>query len=411
MARTSTFTDLVTVSRASKKTDAGGWDFTNGGTVGTLTEYDNNIEARHPIAGVLFERNSSTNEIRNPRFEGATLGVIGSGGVMPTNMSLTMSGATLEVAEVGTENGWPYIDIDVTGTPSADGFLAFENSTQISAAQGDTLTMQAGLKLVRGDLTSMDGFRLTFFERTSGGGNLGPYTTPVLVPDSVNNTRYTLTHTVVSASAAAVDPRIEFEFDAGAVDFRIRVYLPQVEEKDYPTSPILPPAGAPGTSTRATEDMNVAGGAWQNSGTAFTMMCDVAITHDWSSASSCIASGPNNNNRAAISLFTVGGNNRFGMFANSGGVTAVNAAAADFTGVLGTYYKVALGVDTDNFAISATGATQATDTSGVAPDGSGGLNIGRAPAGGGLMPGMYLRDLRYFPERLTNAQLEALVGN
>ena len=114
MARTSTFTDLVTVSRASKKTNAGGWDFTNGGTVGTLTEVNNNEPALDGTKGLLIEE-TSTNEIRNPRCEGA---VAGTPGTLPTNwLVVAGGGVTTEVVGSGTEDGWPYLEFRISGTP------------------------------------------------------------------------------------------------------------------------------------------------------------------------------------------------------------------------------------------------------------------------------------------------------
>ena len=219
MARTSNFANVATVTRASTKTDAGGWDFTSGGTVGTLTEYASGVAAIHPTAGLLVEE-STTNEIRNPRCEGAAAG---SPGTLPTNWTFSMPSITGEVIGSGTEDGWPYLDYKVAGTPTGDGFMFFEPSTQIAAVSGETWTESVNMKLVGGDLTNMDGIRVVMFERSSGGSNLGAQQSDPIVVDSTNK-RYFHTATLSNGSTAYVQPALEMEWDgAGAVDFTLRI--------------------------------------------------------------------------------------------------------------------------------------------------------------------------------------------
>ena len=405
MARTSTLSDLVTVSRASTKTNAGGWDFTNGGTVGTLTEAASNTAATYSSCGILIEE-SSTNEIRNPRCEGA---VTGSPGTLPTNWSISgESTLTRTIVATGTASGWPYIDIRYTGTATTSVNILTESVTQVVASVGQTWTKTYGVALVGGDLTNISAVRQQFNERTAVGANLAAVASASFKDNIDSQLRlFFQSHTLTEATAARISNTLIIA-TSGAVDFTLRLFGSQLEQKAYASSPIFPPVGTPGASTRAIDEILVPNAAWQSSGKAFTMLVDVAIVQDWLSNATIVSSGPDNNNRANILLFT---SNRFGGFANAGGVTALNGPATDFTGVLGTYYKVALGVDDDDFAVSATGATQTTDVGGIAPAGSGGLTFARSAGGGGLMPGMWLRDFRYFPERLTNAQLEALVGN
>lgn len=407
MARTSTFTDIATVTRASKKTDAGGWDFTNGTVVGPITEFDNNQAAVNSTDGVLIEGVGATNEIRNSRFEGATLGVIGSGGVAPTNMNINPAGTTVEITAVGQQDGWDYIELKYTGTPTGNPSIRFDTTTQIAALNGETWTTSVGVELVGGSTSGVGNFFIAHQERSGGGGFLASVNSSALPVDS-SHRRFLYTSTLGNASTAYLETLFYFTNTGAPLDMTLRVFWPMCEENAYASSPVRPPVGTPGAATRAADAMSVANGAWQNSGKAFSVMTDVAIVQDWTFGNAVVYSGADNNNRAGAQL---GASNTFGIFANSGGVTAAQTAGTGFTGALGTYYKVAIGVDDDNFAVSATGATQATDTSGIAPAGAGGLVFGQAPGGGGLMPGMWVRDFRYFPERLTNAQLESLVGN
>ena len=162
----------LNVTRASKKTDAGGWDFTSGGTVGVLAEYASGVAAIHPTVGLLVEE-GSTNEIRNPRCEGAVVGVVGSGGALPDNWSASMAGITPEVMGSGNEQGWRYVDIKFSGVPTASGFVYAETSTTlIAAVQGEQWSYSAGVSVVGGDLTNITELRFSLAERNSGGGYL-----------------------------------------------------------------------------------------------------------------------------------------------------------------------------------------------------------------------------------------------
>jgi len=149
MAITSSFANLATVTRASKAWDPGAWDFTSGGTVGALVEYAANT-ARTTSAGLVVEE-GSTNENRNPRAEGATVGVLGSGGAMPTNWAA--SGGTREVIGTGTDDGWPYLDLKITGSSNCT--IYTEGSSVISAASGEDWTASCGFKVVAGSLTNV----------------------------------------------------------------------------------------------------------------------------------------------------------------------------------------------------------------------------------------------------------------
>src|SRR5690606_1798435 len=67
---------------------------------------------------VLLE-GGGTNGVRNPRGEGAVIGVVGSGGALPTFWgSENTAGLTWEVVATGVEDGLPYVDVRLHGTPS-----------------------------------------------------------------------------------------------------------------------------------------------------------------------------------------------------------------------------------------------------------------------------------------------------
>lgn len=224
------------------------WDFKSGSEVGRLVEYGAD-ERRYGDYGALDE-GASTNQIRNPRGEGAEAGTPGT---LPTNWTLSMPGISGEVIGTGTENGWPYLDYKVAGTPTGDGFLFFEPSTQIAAASGEDWTESVGMKLVGGDLTNMDGIRVVMFERSGAGSNLAAQQSVETVVDSAHK-RYFHTATLSNGSTSYVQPALEMKWvGSGAVDFTLRIYAPQLEQSATPTSPVLPTVGTPAAATRAAD--------------------------------------------------------------------------------------------------------------------------------------------------------------
>lgn len=79
------------------------------------------------------------------------------------------------------------------------------------------------------------------------------------------------------------------------------------------------------------------------------------------------------------------------------------------THVFGTPATVAVAYAVNNYAASANGGTVVTDTSGALPTGINNLNMGSLQTGGSSMNG-YLRNITYYPTRLTDAQLQALTA-
>jgi hypothetical protein len=406
MAITSSFANLATVTRASKKTDAGGWDFTNGGTVGTLTEYASGVAAIHPTAGILIEE-GSTNHIRNPRFEGGTIGVIGSGGALPTNMVSVPQGTTVELVAVGEEDGTEYMDIKWSGTPTADPEVQLESTTAISASVGEEWTLSYGAKLVAGDLTNITGVKVRMVERISG--SYAGEGSVSFTPDSIHR-RYVFTRTLANASVTNIHPYLAIDWDgSGAIDLTIRFYVPQMEEKAYPTSPILPTAASPAASTRAADSVAVANGSWSNDDGAGTIFAEFAFTYDGQASNfpRVLGYGADSSNRVDV-YRNQATESLFALLSDGG---ATQASITTGTAPAATTKKVAVAWAADDVAFSVSGGTQQTDSSATIGFGAAVLRLGAGAGNTNASAGVYIKDLRYFPRRLSNAELEALVGN
>ena len=189
--------------------------------------------------GMLVE-STSENEIRNSEGGGSTNGVIGSGGVLPTNWgTASLNGIGVEVIGTGTEKGIEYVDLKFSGTATASASfsLRFEGGTQITAAQNEIWSGSVYMKytdqtanpdLVRLGITAFDS-----------------------VPAQVQSDTETLTLTstltrfknenveLTDATTASVNQSVFFTItNTQAYDFTVRFGLPQLEESPCVTSVI-----------------------------------------------------------------------------------------------------------------------------------------------------------------------------
>ncbi|WP_193183282.1 LamG domain-containing protein [Nisaea sediminum] len=104
--------------------------------------------------------------------------------------------------------------------------------------------------------------------------------------------------------------------------------------------------------------------------------------------------------------FDGSGNLDFDVAAGASPQAALDATVDIATG---TIFRVAIAWDTDDFAISANGAAVVTDAGGSVPTVD---RILFGAIGDGTAPGeLWLRDVRYYPERLPNAALVAMSTN
>lgn len=404
MARTSNFANLATISRASKKWDPQ-WDFTSGGTVGTLTEFAANVAAVGPT-GLLIE-DSASNELENSRFEGATTGAIGSGGVMPTDMDLAANGGlTWTIDSIGTENGWPFMQLSATGTWSSDARIDMMPVTSgaggITAASGETWTGSLGIKVVSGSIGAE--VKLANWERTSAGSTTVDNLGADVAPGSTHK-RYFLTDTLSGGTTGIIIPVLYFDNPAGTVSFTIRIYAPQWEERVHPTSPILPPVSSPAVSTRSADTVTVAAGAWM-SDEPYTAY--VEFQQNRATSADYVFTLEDGAAQDYAALYLDGTNAIWFAAENNASIESKTLGA--FAGI-GSTTRVAVRQELNNFAGSINGGTQVTDTSWTLPtDAATELVLGASAVAGSHLHG-YIKDFRFWPRALTNAELEALVGN
>ncbi|MEN0652368.1 MULTISPECIES: hypothetical protein [Hyphobacterium] len=242
---------LATISRSSLAYNPN-WSFRSGDAVGRLEEVATNVlrynAPPNTAGGRLVETSAATNKIRNPRGEG-------DDAALPSEYVSVPSGTTVTVIGRGVENGWPYLEVRWSGTPSGDPALYFEGSTQVPASTGQAWALAFGLKIVGGDLSNLTNIQARMLMRDSGGVYLGLAHSSSFTPDATHR-RYFTAGTATHASLAYVQPSLYLDWDgSGAINITLRIYLPQLEQASAPTSPIMPPVDSPAESTCAAESV------------------------------------------------------------------------------------------------------------------------------------------------------------
>lgn len=261
--------DVLFRYRAGEPLSGAGMSFSRASTAtlidrtGTLQEVGPNVPRIDWSHGrpVLRLEGGSTNHIRNPRGEGAVIGVVGSDGALPTFWAREITGGlTWEVVGTGVEDGISYVDVRLHGTPTQTLVqMRFEGTTTIAAGPGQTWTGTFYARRVGGSMAGIGEARVRIQERDASGVSLNQSQSVFDPNDSprLAGARRTHTHTVSDQNAAA----IVLMFGLGgmtvgnAIDVTFRIGAPQMEQMPFATSPILPPIGAPAVATRATDQI------------------------------------------------------------------------------------------------------------------------------------------------------------
>ena len=122
--------------------------------------------ARMPVGG-------RRNMLPNSGGSGAILGVIGSGGALPTGYAMAAT-LTRQVVEIGEIGGIPYFDIRLTGTLTGSYFVDLSPSTAVPAADGQTWVSSIYAQFL-GTVTGVSALTLTPSARTTAGAGKADY--------------------------------------------------------------------------------------------------------------------------------------------------------------------------------------------------------------------------------------------
>jgi hypothetical protein len=209
---------------------------------GVLSEVASGVPATDFAGGVLRGTTvepSSRNEIRNNTMQGAVVGVVGSGGSLPTNLTVDNRGLSIEVTELGQFNGVDIIGLRFFGTGSSNGGINIfpDTASAIVASNGQTWTQSYWLQITNGSSVGVTQHRMA--ERTSGAGLVKIANSPLTLTGDFNRLQYTRT-----LDGGGTVERVQPFFQVGEVtsgqsyDFTVRIGLPQMELGSVATSVI-----------------------------------------------------------------------------------------------------------------------------------------------------------------------------
>ena len=354
--------------------------------------------------GLLVEE-QRTNSIRNNTMVGA---VAGTPGTLPTNWTgnTTANGITREVVGTGAENGISYIDLRYSGTPTSSFniFAAFEPGNQVVAANGQTWTASAYIRLAAGSTSGLSNLSLIVAGRdSSGAGIAGQFRQAPIVPTSavIVSQRAFSTFLFTSASVAFIRSQVSFDVTNGlAIDITLRIGMPQLEQGDFATS-VIPTAGT--AVTRAADVCSLSGSnysSWANAN-------EGSLFAEFSPRTNTVfgvAYQSNGTVNEAVRLFYNNAISNYTFSVRTGGqeqssVNNLGAYASQSERIVSAYAL-------NNLAAVRNGGAVSTDTSAQLPVGMDRLELGTTQSANYLNG--HIRRLVYWGQRLPNNVLQAI---
>jgi hypothetical protein len=402
------FADIVTFTRAST-----GTYFNSAGTLTTAAineaRFDFNPSTL-AAQGLLIEE-SRTNSIRNNTMQGA---VAGTPGTLPFNWTLainTTTGLTSQVVGTGTDSGINYIDLRLSGTAAGTGSVDvfFEPANGVAALTGQTWTLSTYWKLQAGSWTGMSNPTLYLYEYTSAIAFIAARAVSVSLPttSAISTQRTTGAMTLAGgATTAYARPLIKIDIANGAaVDFTLRIGLPQLELGAFATSVI------PTTTTALTRAADVASvntlAPWYNAsaGTLYVQGILVGGTAATFPHQTALVGSNANNDSIGVNWGANAGPMRWGVRVGAASQADINAGSSKSAG---SSYKVAGRYATNDFQVAVDGTLGTPDTTGSLPTITA-LSLG-GPVSFQVSASVWLQRVTYYPRSLANADLQAITA-
>jgi hypothetical protein len=218
----------------------------SGGIVSTVAE----------IAGVpltfVHTQGARANYTRQSAFSGATAGVVGSGGTLPTGWTFNndWTSGTRTIA-LGSDADGSYLEIRFQGTSSlaqGDLLLGDAGTNGQPAVQNDVVTIRGVAKLVANSGATT--VRSNIVRHTAAGAYIAGFASPSVLPTIGVRTDYTRTVTITDATCAYVGTRF-FMNHAGTYDYTLRIYANSLQLEKGAFSGLYLPVTAAGVTRTA----------------------------------------------------------------------------------------------------------------------------------------------------------------
>jgi len=182
------------------------------------------LYARAPVGGIR-------NMLPNSTSAGAILGIVGSGGVLPTEWGVNSAGGlTTQVMTIGSDiDGFSAVAVKISGIPSAAAYnIRFANSTLVPAVQNQTWTASFYAEVIAGTTTNISAAQVLINEENSSSVSTGTDLTPFTLGA---RTRAVGSHTLTGATTAGVENLLRLALTIGlAIDVTILISAPQLEQ-------------------------------------------------------------------------------------------------------------------------------------------------------------------------------------
>lgn len=230
-------------------------------------------------AGAILE-GQRTNTIRNPHGLGGTVGIIGSGGVMPTNWVASnpgaLTGVVTQLVGYAVESNMICTDIRLSAFNPSGSIQYPTFGVANGAAGADAPFFTAGtntpttagmyLRLMAGSMAGVQGGNLSLIvsdhlpDGTQNNGGAGAAQTATsFVPTSAPliTQRYIHTKTALGTATSARVRLAWGVLPGQGYDFTLRVGTSTHEIGSFISEPMYPAAGATGQTTRAVDVLTV----------------------------------------------------------------------------------------------------------------------------------------------------------
>jgi hypothetical protein len=351
--------------------------------------------------GLLIEE-SRTNSIRNNTMVGA---VAGTPGTMPTNWGVGATASlTTNVIGFGSSAGIPYVDVQITGTPTAAAYSLFsEGLSTVAAASGQAWTVSAYFALVGGALTNVGGIAHRVRSYTTGGGSPVEASAGTPFTPTGTLTRQSESVTLANATSAQVVNQLLVTLTVGnAVNFTIRIGAPQLELGAFATSPILTSGSA---ATRAADVARIPTASWYNQAAGSIVFdANMPIVQTGFNAQLCQIDDGTSTNR--LYLYE-GQNGTIPGFSTSVASIQTTALSTANSYTAGASFKTGATWSPTGFAIALNGGAVATAGPAGLPPGITGISLGNRFDAARAING-YIRRVRYWPRALGSVELQGV---
>ncbi|MCJ8323037.1 MAG: hypothetical protein HRU29_03070 [Rhizobiales bacterium] len=245
-------------------------DLTISDAQGNYSTFAANDVAQNDLGMVL--QPSVNNLIKSSGMGGAFIGVVGSGGSLPTGWNFG-DFDTLEVLDIGVEAGLPFIELDMSKDNISGGGTTYSSIAHptITVNDADTWTYITRYKLISGTLDNNQHHSQIKVAGTSGTGYTDINVTaqvgviqPVSASITISNTApITLEYRMFKADLSVGE----------AFSAIIRLYAPQLEIGAYANNPVITGAGITGSSAPVVADNDVS--AWDLSQATIVIDADI----------------------------------------------------------------------------------------------------------------------------------------